>query len=285
RFYSSPVIKDSKITANEAFQGGGLGMGHEQGPTVTNCVVDGNYAWHQGGGIYMSDGNQATINNCTITGNIAYHDGGGIYPGNGYPLISNSILWDNTPDEIFPGYVYIRFCDVEKGWSPSGEQRIIIDPNFAEAGYWDPNGTPDNTDDDLWVAGDYHLRSTVGRWDPNMQSWRQDAWQSPCIDAGAPIGYSEYPPVYTDWSRELWPYGGRINMGAYGGTAEASMSLSSVGNVADLNGDGVVDFLDWGMLGKKWMREEVLLQADLDRDGVVNIKDLYLFVGEWLWKK
>ncbi|MCP4713417.1 MAG: hypothetical protein GY869_32710, partial [Planctomycetes bacterium] len=73
------------------------------------------------------------------------------------------------------------------------------------------------------------------------------------------------------------------NMGAYGGTAEASMSLSSVGNVADLNGDGVVDFLDWGLLGKKWNYEQVLLKADLDRDGVVGVLDLWRFSLEWLW--
>ena len=43
---------------------------------------------------------------------------------------------------------------------------------------------------------------------------------SPCIDAGDPTA---------DWTGELWPHGGRINMGAYGGTPEASMSLSIVG--------------------------------------------------------
>ncbi len=38
---------------------------------------------------------------------------------------------------------------------------------------------------------------------------------SPCIDAGDPN---------SDWTGETWPHGGRINMGAYGGTREASMS-------------------------------------------------------------
>jgi hypothetical protein len=36
-------------------------------------------------------------------------------------------------------------------------------------GYWDPNGTEDNPDDDFWIEGDYRLLSA-----------------SPCIDAGDP---------------------------------------------------------------------------------------------------
>ena len=84
---------------------------------------------------------------------------------------------------------------------------------------------------------------------------------------------------------ELWPDGGRVNMGDYGGTAEASMSLSMVGNVADLNGDGAVDLVDWGLFGEKWLRQEVLWAADLDRDGVVGLGDLWRFAEEWLWFK
>jgi len=75
--------------------------------------------------------------------------------------------------------------------------------------------------DDFWVEGDYHLKSRKGRWDPISEDWVIDDVISPCIDAGdpnSPIGH------------ELFPNGGRINMGAFGGTAEASMSLMIVGN-------------------------------------------------------
>ncbi len=34
---------------------------------------------------------------------------------------------------------------------------INIDPQFNTAGYRDDNGTPSDTSDDYWVAGDYHL--------------------------------------------------------------------------------------------------------------------------------
>jgi L-ascorbate metabolism protein UlaG (beta-lactamase superfamily) len=66
------------------------------------------------------------------------------------------------------------------------------------------------------VDGDYHLKSQAGRWDPASQSWVKDDVTSPCIDAGDPNS-----PV----GQEPEPNGGRINMGAYGGTKEASKSL------------------------------------------------------------
>ena len=74
-------------------------------------------------------------------------------------------------------------------------------------------------------------------------------------------------------------------MGVYGGTAQASMSLATVGNVADLNHDGTVNWEDWALFSDRWLRAEVLSAADLDRDGVVDLRDLWRFQREWLWHK
>jgi hypothetical protein len=98
--------------------------------------------------------------------------------------------------------------------------------------YLDPNGTPGYPNDDFWTQGQH----------------------SPCIDAGDPNS------VYSDYSGELWPLGKRINMGAYGGTAEASMSLSDAGNIADLNNDDEVETEDLRLFGNDWLRDEVLLK-------------------------
>jgi len=59
------------------------------------------------------------------------------------------------------------------------------------------------------------LKSQAGRWDSDSQSWVVDDVTSPCIDAGDPG---------TPVGLEPLPNGGIINMGAYGGTAEASKS-------------------------------------------------------------
>ena len=85
---------------------------------------------------------------------------------------------------------------------------------FARPGYWadvnDPNA--------VWIDGDYHLKSQAGRWDPVSESWIIDDVTSPCIDVGDPNS-----PV----GDEPEPNGERINIGAYGGTAEASKSFTS----------------------------------------------------------
>jgi hypothetical protein len=94
-------------------------------------------------------------------------------------------------------------------------QWLQADPLMRRMGYWDTNGTPDNLDNDFFTQGDYHLKSQAGCWNPVSERWVKDDVTSPCIDAGDPNS-----PVGDEPS----PNGGRINMGAYGGTAEASMS-------------------------------------------------------------
>ena len=49
------------------------------------------------------------------------------------------------------------------------------------------------------------------------------------------------------------PNGGRINMGAFGGTPEASMSEWPL--AADLNRDGRVDFTDMAIFLDQWLEE------------------------------
>jgi hypothetical protein len=92
---------------------------------------------------------------------------------------------------------------------------ISADPYFLRSGYLDPNGTPDDYYDDFLVEGDYHLKSEHGRWDSASESWVVDDVTSPCIDVGDPNSSVGDEPE---------PNGDRINMGAYGGTAEASKS-------------------------------------------------------------
>jgi hypothetical protein len=99
-----------------------------------------------------------------------------------------------VPDEF-----EVRYNDIQGGWE--GEGNLDKDPLFAD---------PD--------ADDYHLKSAAGRWDPATQTWVQDTVTSPCIDAGDPT---------TDLIDEPDPNGGRINLGAYGGTTQASKSPGS----------------------------------------------------------
>ena len=94
-----------------------------------------------------------------------------------------------------------NFWNVAKGKYDGpckSEGDISVDPMFAD---------PAN--------GDFHLKSKAGRWDPKAKKWVKDNVHSPCIDAGDPK--SEY-------KNEPKPNGGRVNIGAYGNTKEASKS-------------------------------------------------------------
>ncbi len=104
--------------------------------------------------------------------------------------------------------------------------------------------------------------------------WVMDDVNSPCIDAGDPN---------SDWTRELWPHGQRVNMGAYGNTPQASFSLSAVGNKADLNNDGLVNLLDYAQIGCSPDDSYLPAAVDIDRDGVIDMNDLVIMCENWLW--
>jgi len=231
-------------------------------PTIMNCIIIGNSAEGSGGLMFNGSGggicnvdSNPTIKNCTISGNQAENRGGGIFNLDSSPTISNCILWNNTPEEIcvFYGTPAVTYCNVQGGFSGAGN--IDTDPCFA-----DPNN------------GDYHLKSQAGRWDQSQNDWVTDMSTSDCIDAGDPN---------SDWTGELWPHGKRINMGAYGGTPQASMSSSDAGNVADLNNNDLVDYADLKLFTDEWLRQEVLLPEDLDRNGFVNFIDFAIFGENW----
>ena len=75
---------------------------------------------------------------------------------------------------------------------------------------------------------------------------------SPCIDAGDPMTPIGYEP---------FPNGGVINMGACGGTGEASKSYFGEARcetivAGDVNGDFEVDFEDFRVMALHWMWED-----------------------------
>ena len=49
----------------------------------------------------------------------------------------------------------------------------------------------------------------------------------------------------------------------------------------DLNLDGRVDFLDLGILGGSWLKQQTGLPADLDANGQVDFNDFGILGGAW----
>lgn len=192
-------------------------------PTIANCLIVGNRATSPNGAAVWCRHSQAALTNCTIADNYAGTLGAALLLIDSDVTMTDSILWGDTPHEILATGTSnpdIRYCGVEGWWADYGN--IHADPLFARRGAWVDANDPDTARDPqdpqaVWRTGDYHLRSQAGRWDPDVQRWVQDQQTSPCIDAGLPES-----PV----GHESAPNGKRINMGAYGGTAEASKSTA-----------------------------------------------------------
>ena len=235
---------------------------------MSNCVISGNRLLYggTGGGVSIRGLTIAEINQCTIMGNKVIEDppgvncfGGGLFLQMCDVKIANSIIrqnratkgaqlainaWDGqqSPDEPpmnEPTLARLHHNNFNSEQDQEvyiyGEPNLLtldmydnldVDPCFADSGRWDPNGKPEDPNDDFWIDGDYHLKSEYGRWNPNTQTWVVDDVTSPCIDAGDPN-----MPV----GDEPFPNGVIINMGAYGGTKEASKSLSDIPMTVNVN--------------------------------------------------
>ncbi|MGB2863539.1 MAG: hypothetical protein WBC05_09470 [Sedimentisphaerales bacterium] len=218
-FSSNPNVTNCRFSGNSATSGGAMANSNKSSPTVTNCTFTGNRATN-GGGIYCGTYDNTKLTNCTFSGNLAKKRGGAIYQELGFLTLANCILWGNMPMD-FPSLSFASYSNVPP-IGLLGEGSINTNPLFVNPGYWNPNETPDDPNDDFWIDGDYHLKSEAGQWDPNSQSWIKDDITSPCIDAGDPNS-----PI----GDEPESSGGRINMGAYGGTPVASISTQDVNSV------------------------------------------------------
>jgi predicted outer membrane repeat protein len=186
----------------------------------------------------------------TFTNNTAFGiSGAAIYfelglpdrrPGKG-ALIRNCIFWQAPI--VLAGVaegteLSVDYSLLPAQWHDLGVGNIDADPCFAGPAFQDPNGTLQGITEDILVEGDYHLKSQGGRWDGSSQEWVTDDVTSPCVDAGDPND-----PV----AEESTPNGGRINMGAYGGTLEASKSvLSPPLDVIGVRPTKTWETRDWG---------------------------------------
>jgi len=239
----STIINCRFISNASCWRGGAFCLSAESIPHIINCIISRNEAV-TGGAIYVIEGYPRIIN-CTISRNHALDQCGGVTVFEGSLHLTNCILWANfdsgyhyEPAQIQVHHVTVNYSCVQ-GWTGDlgGTGNIGANPRFAEP--------------DFWVGNDYHLKSQAGRWDPNSRTWIQDDVTSPCIDAGdmgSPIGY------------EPFPNGGIINMGAYGGTAEASKSyfgepVCKTIVAGDINGDCRVDFRDFAIMTLHWLQD------------------------------
>lgn len=271
---SSLIITNCTFYGNLADEGGGIRCRFSGKPELTNCIL---WANSDSGGTDESaqiQCNETPVVNYSCIQNWTYTLGGTdnidtdpcfADPNNGdYHLKSQTGRWypsiytdlDPTLDSFIDLSDLAAFANL---WHKQG---LAIPADLDNSGIVDSS--------DLTLLLNSYLSSYL------PQGWLLDNVNSPCIDAGDPI---------SNWTAELWPHGKRINMGAYGGTTQASMSLSTLGNKADLNNTDSVDGQDLALLLQKWLAQEILLSEDINRNGIVNLADLAELTTHWLWQE
>ena len=219
---SRPVFSHCTFADNTAVGNGGAVYSEEGTEAhLEHCLLTGNSAGWFGGAV-ANDGATVTLTNCTLAANCGKKYGG-LWNGAGSVAhLDSCILWGNIDNDglgsIETTQISRDHADVTVEYtcvqglsaSLSGAGNIGSDPLFA-----DPNN------------GDYHLKSRAGRWDAEQQLWVTDAVTSPCIDAGDPDRSLGEEPLFTPLDpTNAWSINRRIDMGFYGGTAQASMAPS-----------------------------------------------------------
>lgn len=212
--HTAGSITGNAIANNQAGgTGGGLSCGYAPATLeIVNNLICGNTSGTGVGGLYV-DQSAATVRNNTISGN------GGPSVGNVRFYRSTSTLTNClitfatsggglTMDAMY-SVVTQSYCDVFGN----------VGGDYPGLGTTVPTGTNGNISSDPRyanpAAGDFHLRSCNGRWNPASSSWIYDNTTSPGIDAGDPA---------SDFAAEAAPNGALVNLGAYGNTPEASRS-------------------------------------------------------------
>ncbi len=226
----NPILTNCFFSGNSTeYNGGAIAIWSVSDDilTLTNCIFSGNSAKVSGGAIYIADGNCTSVVNCTFTGNTAPN--GNAVACDPYDQsipntlrMTNCILWDSTP-EIWNknnSTIIVSYSNIQGGWPGTGN--IDMDPCFVDSGYWDPNGTPADTNDDFWVDGDYHLIP-----------------ESPCINTGDPNYIPE--PNETDLDGLPRVIGGRIDMGAYEFSNTAPVAIAGPNQIAYAFINGLAD--------------------------------------------
>ncbi|MDP2896184.1 MAG: right-handed parallel beta-helix repeat-containing protein [bacterium] len=224
------AVQNNIIVGNSRSRVGG-GLSGCDG-VIQNNVIIGNSALEGGGVGYCT----AVVRNNVIAGNAAEWGGGGLRACFG--VIENNTIVGNSGGGL-ESCGSIRNCIV---WgNREGDQlRSCPAPSYSCIEGWRSGADGNIADNPHFVdpaANDFHLIS----------------W-SPCIDAGDPA---------SPYSSEPQPNGGRVNMGAYGGTPEAACASP------DSDRDGLPD--DWevhffGNLGQA-------PEDDRDDDGLSNLEE------------
>jgi hypothetical protein len=244
---SSPVLSNCVFEGNWGYVAGGM-LNWSANPVIDNCIFINNAA-DSGGAIYNYENANPWIISCTISDNSAGGGGGIINDTSGNPVITNTILWGNNSSDGLQIVNYssspvVTYCDVEGGYAGSGN--INLPPLFIDAGNGD-------------------LRLQTG---------------SPCIDTGSNAAVG--PASAMDLAGEP-----RIIDGNCDANSIVDIGAYEYYMVGDLNASCNVNADDFNQFSVSWLQTGCVRpgncdQADIDRNGTVELMDIQILAEHWL---
>ena len=259
----------------EGVELGGNRMGIYEEAQVGMHYAGGGMVGNTDGAIYVRFGTSTNV----IGNSVLWGNGTAVNSPAGGLSISNSVIGANTRvfgNQVIPGDYNVLWengslgaslatvADLQ-GTGMGWEHSFAADPLFNDA---------DN--------GDFHPKSVTGRYNPATGKFVKDPVHSPLIDAGDPAAAVGAEPK---------PNGGRLNVGAYGGTAQASKSRTNAWVQAlTFNDGGTLDAQQGATL--RWnagnLASEATATISLSRDGGVTWEVLKTGVsaaaGEYLYR-
>jgi hypothetical protein len=306
------VIEDCRIEGNYASLSGGGIFAADFFPIpaaavyLTNNLIYRNHAGQNGGGIAAIRSVRLDVSFCTIVENYACIDylfcegtGGGVYSADYSQVeIVNSILWDNRAQRAKqiavanefdyrprPGKMSVSFCLIP-GMSDSSEVlvedgcELIVGEGLLSGDTIQPLFV-------IGLQGEFYLSQFAAR----------QTYQSPCVDAGSgpadELGMDHFT-TRSDGGLDTFDRG-RADLGYHyplvlvRGMNCQYCDLSGTGTpqYPSFKGrDGRINLSDFATISYEWMRTCSAPgwcdQADINRDGQVEIGDLVRFLDCWM---
>ena len=186
---------------------------------------------------YLVESSYATMRGCVAAWNGSY----GLYAYYHSTIWENGVLWENGSGVLAHYPMTIRNSLIRQLgnsayggeiWNINGDYNVfdlrnsatMAGSSYSKLTDYQKAGNREwhSTAADLELANpaelDFHPKSVMGRYDAMAGNWATDTVQSAAIDFGDPAA------AYTN---EPTPNGGRINIGNYGNTSEASKSRTN----------------------------------------------------------
>jgi hypothetical protein len=234
------LIVNRSVVAENYCDVAGGGIFNRGTVTITNTTISQNVAQTASGGGVANDGGTATVINSTISGNSSGLAGGGLF-NSGVLTLRDSIVANSTGGDCFNvGTVN------DLGYNIVEDGSCISDPTS--------------------MSGDPGLGPLADNGGPTLTHALLTG--SIAFDAGDCAGGT----ITTDQRGVSRPQGEACDIGAF---------EVDVGDcAADLNGDGVVNTLDFLAFLNLWTAADPT--ADWNGDGTVNTLDFLAYLNDWV---